>query len=168
MIRTALVDRPIDAGELIAEVAASGHGATALFLGTVRDVNDGRAVTGIEYSAYAGMAAAEMTRIAEEVRARFGVSALAVEHRIGALGLREVSVAIAVAHAHRGPALDATRYAIEQLKARVPVWKCELYADGTREWVDATSSSGAPKRITEPTQRALMTDNVLAIADEMR
>ena len=168
MIRTALVDRPIGPAELLAEVAANGNGATSLFLGTVRDLNDGRAVTGIEYSAYAGMAAAEMARIAEEARTRFGIATLALEHRTGALGLGDISVAIAVAHPHRGPALDATSYVIEQLKQRVPIWKRELYADGTREWVDATISAGTPPRITDPPYRARTTNAVLAVADELR
>ena len=112
------------------------------------------------------MAAAEMAKIADEVRSKFGVSSLALEHRIGVLRLREVSVAVAVAHPHRAPALDGARYVIEQLKARVPIWKRELYADGSREWVDA-SSAQTTARVTQPTQRARMTDNVLAAADEL-
>lgn len=139
-MRAAIVERPIEAAALLAEVASAAHGASALFAGTVRDVNDGRAVTGIEYSAYAGMAEKEMRRILGEAAARFGVTAIVVEHRVGPLALEDVSVAIAAAHAHRGPALDAIRYCIEELKKRVPVWKRELYADGTREWVDPTAA----------------------------
>ncbi|MBI1808930.1 MAG: molybdenum cofactor biosynthesis protein MoaE [Gemmatimonadetes bacterium] len=146
-MRATIVERPIDAAALLAEVASPAHGATALFVGTVRDVNDGRAVTGIEYSAYAAMAEKEMRSILEEAAVRFGVTAAVVEHRVGALALGEASVVIATAHAHRGPALDANRYLIEQLKQRVPVWKRELYTDGTREWVDpsgARAMAGAP------------------------
>lgn len=135
-MRTALVTRRIDVTALLHEVASPAHGATSLFLGTVRDVNDGRGVTGIEYSAYAAMAEAELARIASEAVARFGVDALVVEHRTGELGLGDVSVAIAVAHAHRASALDATRFVIEELKKRVPIWKREHYTDGAREWVD--------------------------------
>ncbi len=137
-MRTALVSRPVEGTALLAEVAGSAHGATSLFLGTVREMNDGRAVTGIDYTAYEAMAALELERIAAEAFGRFGTGALVVEHRLGALELGDVSVAIAVAHAHRGAALDATRYVIEALKKRVPIWKREHYADGTREWIDPT------------------------------
>jgi molybdopterin synthase catalytic subunit len=138
-VRTALVDRPIDAAALIAEVADHATGATLLFLGTVRDVNDGRAVTGMEYSAYHAMAQRELNDIALEVVERFGSEHIVVEHRLGTLALGEASVAIAVAHPHRSEAYDASRYVIEQLKKRVPIWKREHYVDGTREWVDPTA-----------------------------
>ena len=140
-MRTAIVTRAIDAAALLREVAAHEHGATSLFLGTVRDVSDDRTVTGIEYAAYHAMAEAELARIASEAVARFGTEALIVEHRTGELDLGDVSVAIAVSHAHRAPALDATRYVIEELKKRVPIWKREHYADGTREWVDLSALS---------------------------
>lgn len=142
-MRTALVDAPIDIAGLIAEVSDASCGATSLFLGCVREVNDGRAVTGIEYSAYRAMAEREMAAIAAEADARFGVSRLVVEHRLGQLGLGDVSVAVVAAHAHRTPALDATRYVIEELKRRVPVWKLEHYVDGTREWVNAAGDGAA-------------------------
>ena len=135
-MRVALVTEPIDAAALLHEVGAQASGATTLFLGTVRDVNDGRAVVGIDYSAYEKMAALELARIAGDAAARFGTDHIVVVHRIGTLGLGEVSVAIALSHAHRGPALDASRFIIEELKVRVPIWKQEHYADGTREWVD--------------------------------
>ncbi|HEV8409994.1 MAG TPA: molybdenum cofactor biosynthesis protein MoaE [Gemmatimonadaceae bacterium] len=143
MIRTAIVTRPIDASALIAEVASDTHGATSLFLGTVRDVNDGRAVTGMEYTAYDAMASRELAKIAGEAAEKFDDVMLVVEHRTGALALGDVSVAIAAAHAHRGHALDATRFVIEQLKKRVPIWKREHYVDGTREWIDPTTSHSA-------------------------
>jgi molybdopterin synthase catalytic subunit len=141
-MRTALVTRAIDAPALLREVASQAHGAISLFLGTVRDVNDGRAVTGIEYAAYAAMATAELDRIATEAVDRFGTGLLVVEHRVGGLALGDVSVAIAVSHAHRAPALDATRYVIEQLKKRVPIWKREHYSDGATEWVDPSLAAG--------------------------
>jgi molybdopterin synthase catalytic subunit len=145
MPRTAIVTRPIDCAALLAEVASRAFGATSLFVGTVREVNEGRAVSGMEYASYEAMAAAELGRIADEAATTFGTTALVIEHRIGTLGLGEASVVIAVSHAHRGPALEATRYAIEQLKQRVPIWKREHYTDGTREWIDPTKSlGGAP------------------------
>jgi molybdopterin synthase catalytic subunit len=137
MMRVTLVDGPIDASALISEVSDDSCGAASVFLGCVRNVNDGRAVTGIEYSAYRSMAEREMNAIAREASEKFGVSRLVVEHRVGELGLGDVSVAVVVAHPHRGPSLDATRYVIEELKQRVPIWKLELYADGAREWVNS-------------------------------
>ena len=133
-----LVSNPIDASSLIREVEAEDRGAVSVFLGTVRNSNDGRAVSGIDYSAYDAMAVAEMNRIVTEAQERFPGVGIAVEHRTGTLRVGEVSVGIACAHAHRGPALDANRYVIEELKRRVPIWKREHYLDGTTEWVDPT------------------------------
>ncbi len=147
MIRTTLTESPIDAASLLGEVTTDATGATTLFLGTVRDVNEGRAVTGIEYSAYTAMAGDELQRIAEEACARFEGVRIVVEHRIGTLALREISVAIAVAHARRAPALDTSRFIIEALKQRVPIWKRERYVDGEQRWVDPTAqhaSTAAP------------------------
>jgi len=136
-MRSTLTDRPIDTGALIAEVSRAGNGATLLFIGTVRDVNDDRPVTGIEYSAYRSMAEREMADIVREAGEKFETNDIVVEHRLGELMLGEASVAIAVAHARRGAAYEASRYVIEQLKKRVPIWKLEHYLDGTREWVGA-------------------------------
>ncbi len=142
MSSVALVTRPIDLAQLIVRVASAGYGAISLFAGTVRDSNEGRAVTAIDYSAYSAMAESELQQIVTEAEQRFGVSSLVVEHRTGLLSLGEVSVAIVAAHPHRGPALDSTRYVIEEIKKRVPIWKMEHYVDGTREWVDPTRTSG--------------------------
>ena len=131
-----LTTDPIDVGALTASVAADGRGAISIFLGTVRNTNDGRDVDGIDYSAYDAMAVAEMNRIVAEAEARFPGIAVTLEHRTGTLRVGDVSVAIACAHAHRAPALDANRYVIEELKKRVPIWKREHYLDGTSEWVD--------------------------------
>jgi molybdopterin synthase catalytic subunit len=141
MRRASIVAGEIDPASLIHEVSSPRYGAISLFVGTVREVNEGRSVSGIEYSAYKSMASAELERILDEAVERFGISALVVEHRIGLLGLGEVSVAIAAAHPHRAPALDSTRYVIEEIKKRVPIWKKEHYADGTREWVDPTRAA---------------------------
>lgn len=149
MMRVALVDRAIDVVALLAEVADDSCGASAVFLGCVRNVNEGRPVTGIEYSAYRGMADREMASIAREAAEQFGVTRLVVEHRLGMLGLGDVSVAVVAAHPHRAPALDATRYVIEQLKRRVPIWKLEQYQDGTREWVAAATGTGNRELGTE-------------------
>ena len=133
-----LTREPIEAAALIREVARPGSGAIILFLGVVRDVNDGRGVTGIEYSAYEGMASSELAAIAGEAITRFGPADVTIVHRLGELGLEEASVGIAVAHAHRDEAYRISRWTIDELKRRVPIWKREHYVDGSREWVDPT------------------------------
>ena len=124
-MRTAIVRDPLQASAALAEVASVANGAAIVFVGTVREVNDGRPVTGIEYSAYEGMAARELAAIAGEAAARSGTTDIVVEHRVGRLELGEASVVIAVAHAHRAEAYDASRYIIEQIKRRVPIWTRE-------------------------------------------
>lgn len=133
----------IDAASLLRAVARPAHGAVLLFLGVVREVNDGRGVTGIEYSAYEAMAARELAAIADEAVVRFQAVDVAIEHRLGELALEEASVGIAVAHAHRDEAYEASRWIIEELKRRVPIWKREQYVDGTREWVEPTALHAA-------------------------
>jgi molybdopterin synthase catalytic subunit len=160
-MRATLVERPLDAAGLLAEVSAPVNGAVILFVGTVRDVNEGRGVTGIDYTAYAAMAERELGAIVSEASSRYGTPHVVVEHRLGALTVGEASVGIAVAHPHRGAAFDAARFIIEELKRRVPIWKREHYVDGTREWVDPTAGgavsptgeAGSPpahSRTTEP------------------
>ena len=138
-MRTSIVSHPIDATRLLDEVSGTANGATVLFTGSVRDVNDGRAVTGIDYQAYEAMAHEELARIVGEACARFDTQHVVAEHRIGTLALGELSVAVAAAHPRRAGAFDAARYVIEQIKVRLPIWKLEHYVDGTREWVDPTS-----------------------------
>ena len=137
-MRSAIVTRALDPAALVAEASGSRHGAVVLFVGTVRDMNDGRPVEGIEYAAYGAMAEKELSRILGEAAERYPAADIIVEHRTGQLALGEASVAIVVAHPHRGPAYEASRYVIEELKRRLPVWKREAYTDGTREWVDPT------------------------------
>ena len=141
MKRSAVVTREIDPAALLAEVRSTEYGAISSFIGTVRELNDGRKVSAIEYSAYAAMAELELKRILDEAADRFEVHSMVVEHRTGRLELGDVSVAIVVGHEHRAPALDCTRYVIEEIKKRVPIWKMEHYEDGTREWVDPTRAT---------------------------
>jgi molybdopterin synthase catalytic subunit len=145
MRRSAIVDRPIDAASLMAEVSRPNCGAVSLFVGTVRDTSDGRPVDAIDYTAYIAMAEAELERILEEAEGHFGVTTLVVEHRIGTLAIGDASVAIASSHPHRQPALDSVRYIIEEIKKRVPIWKREHYSDGTRDWVDPSGTPSAAR-----------------------
>jgi molybdopterin synthase catalytic subunit len=143
MNRVAIVTEPIDTAAALREVESPAHGAAILFVGNVREVNDGKPVTGMEYTAYVPMAEKEMAAIAREASDRFDGCDVVIVHRIGELAIGEASVAIAIAHAHRDAAYQASRYVIEQLKQRVPVWKREHYTDGTREWIDPTNSGAA-------------------------
>jgi molybdopterin synthase catalytic subunit len=126
---------PIDPAALLKGAASSSDGAALLFLGVVRDENDGRPVARLEYEAFAPMAEAEMSRIAAEAAARWETGAVSIVHRTGKLEVGEVSVAILVAAPHRGDAYEASRYVIEELKKRVPIWKRESYTDGPSEWL---------------------------------
>jgi molybdopterin synthase catalytic subunit len=138
-----LVRGPIDPLDMLRRVSAPANGAVILFLGAVRQVNEGRAVSGIDYAAYEQMALSELSAIASEASDRFDTSDLAIEHRLGTLAVEEISVAIAVGHPHRDTAYAASRWVIEELKRRVPIWKREHYADGTREWVDPSGRPAA-------------------------
>jgi molybdopterin synthase catalytic subunit len=137
-VRTCITREPIDAAALLAAVAAPGHGAGLIFVGTVRDSNEGRAVEGIHYEAYEAMAEDVLRQIVTEAAARAGTHAIAAVHRVGELGLGEASVAIAVGSAHRAEAFEAVRYIIEEIKTRLPVWKQERYAGGDAQWVAGT------------------------------
>ena len=145
-MRSAIVTRALDPAALLAECARDANGAGILFVGTVRDVNDDRAVTGIEYAAYTAMAERELASIVRETAERFGTEDVVIEHRVGTLTIGEASVVIACAHPRRASAFEAARFAIEELKRRVPIWKREHYADGAREWVDPTRSPQAAGR----------------------
>jgi molybdopterin synthase catalytic subunit len=135
-LRARVVTRPLDTDALLREVADARHGATALFIGTVRSTNDGREVKAIEYTAYEEMAEREMSRVLTEAEEKNAGAVLVAEHRIGVLDIGDASIVIAAAHEHRGRALDALRYAIDEIKSRAPIWKREMYTDGTESWVD--------------------------------
>jgi molybdopterin synthase catalytic subunit len=129
-----LTTNPIDLGELLNLVQSPSRGGVACFLGTVRNHHDGREVIRLDYSAYAPMAEAECARIAAEAQSRWQV-VVALQHRIGRLEIGDTAVAIAVASARRDEAFVACRYVIEEVKRRVPIWKREVYADGSVAWV---------------------------------
>jgi molybdopterin synthase catalytic subunit len=135
----AIVTEPIDTSAVLRDVESPAHGASILFVGTVRETNDGRQVSGMEYTAYTAMAEREMRSILDEAANKFPGSFTVIVHRVGELAIGDASVAIATSHPHRSEAYAANRYAIEQLKTRVPIWKREHYIDGTREWVDPTA-----------------------------
>lgn len=134
-----LAKDPIEVPSLLASVTSPSRGGVAVFLGQVRDHQDGRPVLRLEYSAYGPMAEAECGRIVAEAEQRWSV-AVALRHRIGSLAIGDLAVAVVAASAHRADAFAACRFVIEEVKLRVPVWKREHYADGTVTWVDPTAS----------------------------
>jgi molybdopterin synthase catalytic subunit len=129
-----LRDAPLSADEAIERVKHAGAGGLCLFLGMVRDVNDGQPVVRLEYEAYAPMAVAEMTRIAEEIAAEIEGVRLAALHRTGALAVGDVAVVCAASAPHRDEAYRACRALIDRIKARVPIWKRE-HGPGGAHWV---------------------------------
>lgn len=117
-------------------------GAVSLFVGVVRDNNLGRDVNYLEYDAYPAMATKVMRQIASEIQDRWDVLDIAMHHRIGRLEIGEASVAVAVASAHRGEGIEACHYGIDRLKAIVPIWKKEVWADG-EEWIEGSLTPAA-------------------------
>jgi molybdopterin synthase catalytic subunit len=138
--RFAVVDDPISAAQLRDLVAGPGDGAVCTFEGTVRDHTGDAATTHLEYEAQAALAEKVFADIAAVASRRWGISAMAIHHRVGRLEIGEVSVAIAVAAEHRGEAFAACRYAIDQLKRSAPVWKKEFGANGAY-WVEGPTAT---------------------------
>ncbi|MFO7779724.1 MAG: molybdenum cofactor biosynthesis protein MoaE [Nitriliruptoraceae bacterium] len=136
-VRTGLVTPPIDVAGTIAAIADDAAGATALFLGTVRDHAPGLGgVVQLQYTAYEAMAERELEAIAEEVRTGYpAVTGIALLHALGDLPVGAHTVLIACTSAHRATAFDACRTALEAVKDRVPVFKREVTTDGTARWV---------------------------------
>lgn len=130
---------PIDPAGLLREVGSSADGAVLLFLGTVRDHNDGRPVGGMRYDAYAAMAQSVLEEIAAEAKLRWPEATIAAVHRTGELAIGEASVGVAVSTPHRAEAFDCGRSVLEAIKHRLPVWKLERYADGEAQWLDGVT-----------------------------
>ena len=132
MIR--LTTNVIDCAALTEQVRRPDCGGVVLFLGTVRDLTDGRVTVALDYEAYPAMAEKKLAEIEQETRRRWPVGEIALVHRLGRLDVGEVSVAAAVSCPHRAEAFEACRYAIDTLKRTVPVWKKEHFEDG-EVWV---------------------------------
>jgi molybdopterin synthase catalytic subunit len=130
---------PLDVNSCIAVVSHPSAGGVDVFIGTVRDHNEGQSVTVLEYEAYASMAEREMERIGEEIRAQIPGVRLSVHHRIGRLEVGDVAVVCAASAPHRDEAFRACRLLIDLVKARVPIWKREHGASGASwiGWSDA-------------------------------
>ena len=133
-----------DAADEIAALRASdaGIGAVAVFIGTVRDRNDGASVTSMELEHYPGMTEAAIEAMIDAARARFDIRSARVVHRIGRLDVAEQIVLVAVASAHRGEAFQACEFLMDYLKTQAPFWKKEATDSGER-WVDARMADDA-------------------------
>ena len=131
--RAGVIREPVSIPELAAAVQDRAAGAVVTFEGVVRDHDRGREVTAIAYSAHPS-ADEVIVRIAREAAEWPGLRAVAVVHRIGDLGVGETALGVAVSADHRAPAFEAVRDIVEEVKKRLPVWKHQLFADGTREW----------------------------------
>jgi molybdopterin synthase catalytic subunit len=129
-----LSDDPLSLDRVVEEVRSDEAGAIATFTGTTRVRSRGRTVTHLDYEAYEGMAEKVMEEIADALRARYELTAIAIHHRIGRVTIGETSVLIAVSAPHRQDALAACKDAIDELKERVPLWKKEVY-EGGEEWI---------------------------------
>lgn len=128
-------DEPLSAADHLAAVERPGAGACVLFTGEVRDHDHGRSVVELEYVGHP-TAAGLIAEIAAEVATRHPEGALAVSHRVGELKIGDVALVAAVGTAHRAEAFEICRELVEQVKQRLPIWKRQLFTDGTHEWVN--------------------------------
>ena len=140
MSRFELADSVIDITRLSAVLRNDRAGAFASFEGWVRDHNDGRAVDGLRYEAYATLAEKEGERVMQEALQKFAIVDALCTHRTGDLAVGDLAVWVGVSAAHRGAAFDACRYIIDEVKSRVPIWKHERYREGDTGWLHPDSS----------------------------
>jgi molybdopterin synthase catalytic subunit len=138
-----IVDGPIDELQLEQAVRTDADGAVIVFRGVARRYSRGRDVVHLEYEAYPEMAEKVMAQIGDEIKTKWPVSGVAMVHRTGVLEIGQASVAIAIAAPHRGEAFAAAQYAIDRLKQIVPIWKKEVWSDGSQwiGWEHASASA---------------------------
>jgi molybdopterin synthase catalytic subunit len=129
-----VVREPIHLQELVSYVTDPSAGAIATFIGTTRNNNEGRKVIALDYEAYPEMAEKELARIGDEAKKKWKIERMAIAHRIGPVQITEPSVIIAVSAAHRDDAFQACRFAIEEIKKTVPIWKKEVF-EGGEVWI---------------------------------
>jgi molybdopterin synthase catalytic subunit len=127
-------DEPLSVEEVLASLADDASGGMTLFVGTVRDHDGGKDVTGLEYTAHPS-AMSRLVEVCEHVAKSHDVNAVAAVHRVGRLALGDAAVIVATAADHRGEAFTASRALIDELKDTVPIWKHQRFADGSDEWV---------------------------------
>ena len=129
-----LTAHPLDPDQFTSAVRRSTNGAVVTFLGTTRDNFDGKRVLTLEYEAFDEMAVKKLVEVRQELLAEFGLDEIAIGHRTGTVGIGEISLVVAVGSPHRKAGFDACHKAVDRIKEVVPIWKKEVYADGSR-WV---------------------------------
>ncbi|MBN2984945.1 MULTISPECIES: molybdenum cofactor biosynthesis protein [Cohnella] len=149
--RYAILQDKLEPDAVLSLVAHPDHGASVVFVGTTREWTAGQRTVLLEYEAYVPMAVREMRRIGDEIGERWPGTLCAIHHRIGPVGIGEASVVIAVSSPHRAHGYEASRFAIERLKQTVPIWKKEVYEDGT-EWKGHQTGPWNPLARPEPAE----------------
>ena len=137
-----LTHEPIDYHALTESVRSADSGAVVLFLGTVRELTDGRRTVALDYEGYPQMAESKLAELEAAARSRWPIDRVGIVHRLGHLELGDISVAIAVSCPHRRQAFEAGHFLIDELKVSVPIWKKENWDDGSTEWVHPGSDPG--------------------------
>jgi len=139
-----VTDKPIDLQELVDYVSDAEAGAIATFIGTTRNNNEGRKVIALDYDGYREMAEKELARIGADAKTKWPICRMAIVHRLGPVQITEASVIIAVSAGHRDAAFAACRFAIEEIKKTVPIWKKEVY-EGGEVWIGTQSGYPLPQ-----------------------
>lgn len=129
-----IVDVPIITDDIIQKVKSVNVGAITVFIGTVRELTNGKKTLSLEYQAYESMAVKKLAKIGEEIIEKWPNTKVAITHRVGKLDISDVAVVIAVSSPHREAAYEANAFAIERIKQIVPIWKKEYWEDGTK-WI---------------------------------
>ena len=140
-----VTNQPIDLSEVVGYVIDPEAGAIATFIGTTRNNNEGRKVIALDYEAYPEMAEKELARIGADANKQWSLCRMAIVHRLGPVQIGEASVMIAVSSAHRDAAFAASRFAIEEIKKTVPIWKKEVY-EGGEVWIGTQTGQPLPDR----------------------
>jgi len=144
-----ITSEPLESGRLVKAVRVDESGAVVLFHGVARNHSEGKAVSGLEYEAHESLAEKKLREVADEIRREFDITGIGIHHRTGRLKIGEASLLVAVSAAHRGEAFEACHRAVDRIKEVVPIWKKEIWADGSgSEWVtghpvDVPGRSGA-------------------------
>jgi molybdopterin synthase catalytic subunit len=140
-----VTDKPIDLNELVRYVGDPEAGAIVPFIGTTRNNNEGRKVIALDYEGYPEMAEKELARIGADAAKRWPICKMAIVHRLGPVQIGEASVIIVVSSAHRDAAFAASRFAIEEIKKTVPIWKKEVF-EGGEVWIGTQTGQPLPDR----------------------
>jgi len=147
-----ITDDPLDPEAVTSQVRKDSNGAVVTFLGTTRNVTDDRKVLRLEYEAYRPMADNKLAEIAEEMKVRWPIDAVAIAHRLGRLEIGEISLVVAVSAGHRSEAFEACQFSVDRIKQIVPIWKKEFFEDGD-VWVGSPAEF-APAPAETPTSDA--------------